>query len=410
MSAVAETSLPRAGHKTSAPTAPAAKSSATTARLLRPEELPGHVTAWRQLAASAVVPNPFYEPWTIWPALEHIAGKDDLRFLLVFGPAEKNGVEPLWGLFPLEILRECLHLPIRTLSFWQHRYCALATPLIDTKRIWEVIDTFWRWFERNPLGCHLLDTNYLFDEGPFHAVWADFAIGRSSLILNEFPRCLQAPSQPLETYVSELMSPNHRRDNRRKERRLAELGSPVYHQLQDVTHVDQWVDDFLRLEASGWKGGPDGGAFARQAGDTAYFREVIREGFVQNRVWLMSLSIDRRVIAMKSVFLAGEGGFSFKIAYDESYSKYSPGMLLELQHLRWLFDHPQIKWSDTCAVPRHPLYVPISNERRMICRTLFSDGSRLGDLYVSTFPLIRWIKRQVRPGEHPAYLQISTKE
>jgi hypothetical protein len=268
----------------------------------------------------------------------------------------------------------------------------LAVPLIEAGHAWEALDAFWRWFEQNPLNCHILDTNYLVAEGPFHDVWADFAIGRSSLVLNEFPRCLQVPSQTLETYVSELM--NRRRDNRGKEGQLAELGAPAYHLLQDVAQVDQWVEDFLRLEASGRKGGTDGGAFARQAGDSAYFREVIRKGFVQNRVWLMSLSIEGRAIAMKCVFLAEDGGFSFKIACDESYSKYSPGMLLELQHLRWLFDHPQMKWSDTCAIPRHAMSVTISNDRRMIRRTLFSDSSRLGDFWVSTLPMLGWLKRR----------------
>jgi CelD/BcsL family acetyltransferase involved in cellulose biosynthesis len=408
MSAATEISVRESSGGTPTPRESAAKASSATARLLEGRELRDHVAAWRKLAASTVAPNPFYEPWMILPAIEHIAAGEDVRFLLMFGPADKSGVEPLWGLFPLEIRRECLRLPIRTLGFWQHRYCSLATPLIDAKRVWEVLDAFWRWFEDNPLGCHVLDTNYLLAEGPLRAVWADFAIGRSSLVLNEFPRCIQVRSESFDTYVSDLLSPNHRRDNRRKERRLAELGSPTFELLRDGSQVDRWVDDFLQLEASGWKGA-DGGAFATQAADAAYFRKVIGDGFLEDRVWLMSLSLDGKPIAMKSVLLADDGGFSFKIAYDESFSKYSPGILLELQHLRWMFDDPRVNWSDTCAIPRHPMYVTISNERRMICRTLFSDGSRKGDLLVSSIPLVRWMKRLVRPGGGPDYLRVSTK-
>src|SRR5258705_9797787 len=95
-------------------------------RILQASELTGVLESWRELSGAALVPNVFYEPWILAPAVEHIGKQENLCFLAVFGPSRRQGGEPLWGFFPLEIQSKCLKLPIKTVSFWQHRYCFLA--------------------------------------------------------------------------------------------------------------------------------------------------------------------------------------------------------------------------------------------------------------------------------------------
>jgi CelD/BcsL family acetyltransferase involved in cellulose biosynthesis len=379
-----------------------------TTRILQASELPGVLEQWSELSGAALVPNPFYEPWIIQPAVEHIANGESLRFLAVFGPSRKTGEEPLWGFFPLEIQPKWLKLPIRTLSFWQHRYCFLATPLVHADHVWEVLDTFWRWFERNPFGCRFLDTRQLLAEGPFQAVWTDFAIGRSSFMVREFPRAFLEPSEPADVYLARTIKKKHYDEFLRLRRRLAEQGCLETRQVESVAELDPWIEDFLRLELSGWKGSPDGGAFAKEAEDTAFFREVTRAGFLQKRVMLLSLVLDGQPIAMKYNILAGDGGFTFKIAFDERYSKYSPGVLLELDNICRVCEDPDIKWLDSCASPRHIMANRIWRERRMIRRTLFSNGSRWSDFVIAALPLLQWAYTLVNPEQTPAY-RVSTK-
>jgi hypothetical protein len=395
--------------KTPQPRAGSSRGKSTTVRLVDAKQLQNYQDVWAELSSTAVVRNPFYEPWMMLPALERLVDKEVLYFLLVFGPVGKHGPQPLWGLFPLEIQPKCLHLPIRTLAFWHHRYSSLATPLIAADHAWDVLESFWKWFQSNPFRCRILDTNYLLAEGRFHAVWADFAIGRCSIMLNEFPRALLEPSGTAESYISNAVSKKHYGHFLRQERQLAALGTLKYHLVTSVSDVDAWVDEFLRLEASGWKG-RDGGAFAKQPENAAFLREITRDGFLRNCLVLSSLHLDGKAIAMIHNLRAGEGAFTFKIAYDEEYGKYSPGLLLQLEYLRRLFHDPLIKWIDSGASPRHPLFCRIWSERRLIGRTLFSDGSRLGDFVISALPLLRWIKNQVRPDSGANYLRISTKE
>ena len=41
--------------------------------------------------------------------------------------------------------------------------------------------------------------------------------------------------------------------------------------------------------------------------------------------------------------------FAFKIAYDEDYSAYSPGKLVEFEFLERLLSDPATCWADSCA-------------------------------------------------------------
>lgn len=399
----------------SAPKAPDIKSRESRApvvrvQLLQATEIGPYEKAWWKLASASVVANAFYEPWMILPAIQQLGSTENLRFLLVFGPANKDGIEPLWGFFPLEIQSRCLHLPIRTLAFWQHRFCFLAVPLIDAGHAREAFDAFWRWFEHNPLGCRILDTNYLVAEGPFHALWSDFIIGRTLHVLSEYPRALQVMEGTFDSYASGVISLKRRNACSRYERRLRELGTLSYRRVEAASEVEVWSSEFLRLEGSGWKGVTGGGAMANRNDDSMFFKEMLRAGFAEGRIWLTSLFLDERPIAMRVSLLTGAEGFIFKIAYDEAYAKYSPGMLLEIDALRRAFESGRVNEIDTCTSPRHSLFNLLANERRLIRRMLLSDRSSLGDFFVSAIPMVRWMKRQFMPDGGPSYFRISTKE
>jgi CelD/BcsL family acetyltransferase involved in cellulose biosynthesis len=374
-------------------------------RVVRRTELAAHVDAWQKLSDAALFPNIAYEPWMALPALQNSPGKDNLYFVLVFDSSGKD----LWAFIPLELQSKCLHLPIRNLALWQHRFCYVTAPLLHAAHARDALDAFWRWFESNPLGVHVLDTNWLLADGSFHALWIDFALGRVSVLLNDFPRALYRAGGSLSEYLSLAVSRKSQNEFQRRERRLAEIGKLEYKVAQTSAEADAWIGDFLRLEASGWKGHAAGGrAFATYQPDAVYFRAVTLDAFRRGRAMLLALTLDGKPIAMRHTVFAGDGAFAFRTAYDEKYAKHSPGTLLELEVMRRMSVHPHALWMDSCAAPRHVLLNRIWRERRMIRRALFSDGSFAGDLLLSGLPLIRWAGKLVRPNKTPGYLQIST--
>lgn len=353
-----------------------------------------YVPAWEKLAASAVEPNVFYEPWMLLPAIEHIRESEKLKVLLIFGPPDRDGVEPLWGFFPVEIQNRCLHLPIKTLAFWQHRYCYLTVPLVQKDWAREVFIAFWRWFEKNPLGCRILDTNYLLADGQFHAEWADAVLSRYILVINEHPRGLQVREKDFDTYVGKQLSRKRYHALRRSQDHLREQGSLVFREIKSIVEVETWIEQFLFLEAQGWKG-QDGGAMAVRPQDAEYFRNIAYTGFAQDRARLLSMELNGNPIAMKLAFTAGTGAHIFKIAYDERYAKYSPGVLLELEDLESWHAGTIIQWVDSGAAARHPMYDMISNDRRVIRRTAISNGLPASDLFVSVIPALRFVRQRL---------------
>src|SRR5262249_17823157 len=64
-----------------------------------------HIAAWEELAAAAIEPNVFYEPWMLMPALRAYGGAGRLFFALVQAPdpARPLGPPPLSGLFPPQL-------------------------------------------------------------------------------------------------------------------------------------------------------------------------------------------------------------------------------------------------------------------------------------------------------------------
>jgi CelD/BcsL family acetyltransferase involved in cellulose biosynthesis len=84
-------------------------------------------------------------------------------------------------------------------------------------------------------------------------------------------------------------------------------------------------DRFVEIEGSGWKRGI--GALAQDAVRLRYFQLLLRDARdIGARMY--SLSIDRAVAASMVVIYAHERFLVCRIAYDETYVQYSPGVLL----------------------------------------------------------------------------------
>jgi hypothetical protein len=71
----------------------------------------------------------------------------------------------------------------------------------------------------------------------------------------------------------------------------------------------------------------------------------------------------------------------FKTAYDESYARFSPGLLLQIENLDML-ERPGLDWMDSCAAENHPMIDNLWTERRDIVRvTVRLAGLRRGLAY-----------------------------
>lgn len=117
---------------------------------------------------------------------------------------------------------------------------------------------------------------------------------------------------------------------------------------------------------------------------------------------MLSLAAGERIVAMKCNFLAQDGAFAFKIAYDEDYARFSPGTLLELENIRELHRRPGLSWMDSCAESDHFMANRLWLERRVIVSLLTTTGNAGGELLVSSMPLLRRVTAGLRAAPQPA--------
>jgi hypothetical protein len=362
-----------------------------------------YVPAWEDLVASAIEPNVFYEPWMLMPAIRAFGAGRPAQFALILAPDPARPLGPplLAGLFPL--IQQKMYqglgrkLPLKSLRLWGHKYCHLCTPLIRAGYGREVIAAFFDWLAAGSHGCSLMEFGFIAGEGAFYNLLTDYINRHAKLnyVTSRFMRALLRPASDIETYMRTAFNGAQRHELRRHERRLSEVGRVEYLSLESGDDVAAWIEEFLRIEAASWKG-MVGRALVCNETDREYFVEVAKEAFRRGQLMMLALHVDGRPIAHKCNFISGPGSFAFKIAFDEEYARYSPGVLLEFENIRRLHAQSKVMWMDSCADPSHPMFDRLLADRRIIQDVVVAAGRPLGDWLVAATPLLRLLKRKLR--------------
>lgn len=322
--------------------------------------------AWDALALLAAEPNPFFESWYLLPALRVHDPEGAGRLLCLWHETE------LVGLAPLARLPSYYGKPVRHWALWMHGNCFLGAPLIARgfeRAYWTALLA---WVDRHAGAALFLHLSQLPLAGPSHNALASLCAdqGRPVGLVHYEDRAMLCAGQSPDDYLDTALNAKKRKELRRQFTRLSELGELRIEHRRDDERLARWTDDFLALEHSGWKGSA-GSALASHQTTTRLFREALSGAATRGRLERLTLWLDDEPLAMLATFLTPPGAFSYKTAFDERYSRFSPGVLLQRANLAMLED-PAIAWTDSCAAADHPMIDHIWRERRSIGR--FSVG------------------------------------
>lgn len=341
---------------------------------------------WAELSARALEPNPFYAPHFALPALEELGCAEPLRCVVIRGRAGA------WrGFFPL--VRQCRyhHLPVSALAAWRTDHVGLCVPLVDAHRPDAVWRAFLDWL-RDDSGSRLLELPLLHSGGPVAQALFDtlHARGTAFVHLASVSRAFLAPASTAEAYVQRAQSGQHRRKVRTKRHRLSALG-PIREVVLDGEEDPRpWARAFLALEHKGWKG-HSGTALACTPTDQGFFLRLVEESHAAGQLQFLALYLGEAPLAMKCNLLSGDGSFAWKVAFDEDYARYSPGLLLEEFNI--VVAHAEGRWQDSCAVPDSRLFRDLWDRRRTLETVVLPGAPPGAELLVSALPLIRWAAR-----------------
>jgi hypothetical protein len=368
--------------------------------LQSPAELLSYRAEWDELARNTVDPNPFYEPWMLLPAAEAFGGGQDLRFLLLHEGEGRS--RRLAGLWPLQCRRGYKGLPVRYLTLWKHPYCFCTTPLLRAESALGSLGAFFDWAARGPWACGLVEFPQSPVEGPWGQLLIEHARRHSRLhyVDSAHNRALfRRRSSPAE-YLALAMSTKRRKEFRRQEKRLRDLGRLEYRVLERADEVPAWTEAFLELGAAGWKG-RHGTALGCRASHREFFAHLTREGYARGQVELLGLFLDGKPLALKCNLRSAATAYAFKIAFAEDYARFSPGLHLELFNVEHLHSRPELEWMDSCADPDHFMIDRLWLDHRAVQTVVYSTGRFPGDLVVSLLPALRWLKRKLVRRQAP---------
>lgn len=350
------------------------------------DRLRAHVEPWRRLAANALEPNVFYEPIPLLQALEHLAGDEPpWQVVLLYEGPKMIGLVPTrrsslrlgMGGFVLELLR------------YRHSY--LHTPLIDSDAGALALEAWVRWCRSSSAAALVLCSGMTAD-GPVRRQLGEVQgrLGARQLELRRYERPLLVPHGDADAYLAQAVRGDRRRELRRQRRLLEAQGRLSFHHVAAGDDPTAWIEGFLALEASGWKG-RNGTALACSPGGERFLRGLILGLHADGQAMLYGLKLDERWIAMTSHFRAagkGAGAFAFKTAYAEELRTFAPGIQLEVEIVRAVHERfAEVGWIDSCTSPDNPLIGMLWRERRAIARDILAVPSFRGKLALAALQL-----------------------
>jgi len=363
-------------------------------------ELESHRAAIDDLAPRSIEENPFYHPWMLFPALEGLGESSRARFLLIFKEDSAGHAANLCGFFPILEGKRHHGIPVSSVALLTHMYCFHAVPLVDRDTGKAVLECFFDYCRLHRM--RIVEFPSVATDSAFHGLLVD-VIHEQSLSTRIEGRFLRGffrvPGSPAE-YLAQAFSGRTRKHFRRQRERLAALGQLEYSALEKSPHPQQWISDFLALEASGWKG-REGTALASLDAHRTFFVAASSEAVRRRQMVGSALRLEGRMIAGRVAFVAGSGSFLFKIAYDETLEALSPGYLLEVETIEAGLPDP-VRWTDCCTAPNNTMYRRLWSDTRTIENIVLSLGSFRGDVALTAIPLLRVIKRRLARRSGPS--------
>jgi CelD/BcsL family acetyltransferase involved in cellulose biosynthesis len=340
---------------------------------------------WRELASRALEPNVFYEPAFALEAAS-VFGRDAGAVLVWSGTSPRK----LFGFFPARVETRRYGVTLPVLVGWTHSYAPLGTPLIEREAAEPVIAAWLAHLAGNSQLPGLLLLPFVAEDGPFAAALG--AILRRAQMptadFNRHSRALLAPRGDRSLYVEWALDAHKYKELRRMGRRLGDMGAMLFTAKTEPLDVVAGVEDFFALEARGWKG-KAGTASARHDNIRRFVSAALTGLAAEGKALINRFYFDGRAIATTITLRSGDAAWFWKIAYDESYGRYSPGVILTAAITEELADDVTIARTDSCATANHPMIDHIWRERLALCDRLIAVGPEAPFGYARRLEMLR---------------------
>lgn len=304
---------------------------------------------WRDLTRRADGANVFMHPALLGAAM---AAYPRRRILVLLAWRQRPGVQPqLAGIWAFSSNRHPQSvLPLRILSAPPIPNTYLATPVVDGDCLDAVLEAFLAYVAADAALPRVVALDAMGADTETMAALARVLAARqgSLRVFGRSRRPRLASERDGKAYLEQAMSSSTRKKLRQHRRRLGEKGRLEQVLATGTAAVCAAFEEFLALEASGWKG-RQGTALLSDPADAQFARAMIAALAAQGHAHIHSLVLDGKPVSMQVVLQAGSTAFTWKTAYDEALHDFSPGTLLFEDYTARLLADRTVESVDSCS-------------------------------------------------------------
>ena len=351
------------------------------------KKLTNMIDEWQELLENSLEINPCYAPaFSLEIFKQQKRGLQSGCITIRCSQTSKEDkTSKLVGLLPISTL---ITAPFGLIGFAQvqtSHFSGSASPLFHNECETEVMEALFGWAQEfnillrfkefrleTPIG--VLFCNHL-EENKF-ANYRSEIMPRPAVILD---------GSNFEKYLVRLKAKT-KQTLRRKKRQLEKLGS---YSFTSDNHLAEspTLEEFIALEDASWKG-QAGTSIAKDIqANQLVLRAIAQPDFPGARI--DAIRLNGRAIAMTLHIGLGHSALFFKSAFDESLSKYSPGLLIHLETLEALLKEKWADHLDSCVGNTRSVS-PIWQETVTSCTILISPKTTKGNVgfIVSKFTFV----------------------
>lgn len=315
--------------------------------LLSSIDNPSMQNSLNQLAANALVPNAFYETSILNAAVKHLT-KGEVQYLFL---SKQQGDEETLKFFMPVTLRRIGISRKKVLQSWTHQYAPLGMPLIDGDNQDETLTAFIECIHgAKHQKATAITIEHLAKESPFiNALYGSHQLSDRLLLAHGIKRAGLSPIDNLDYIKTHFSGKRKQRLNKAKND-LQKLGKISFHTFDDVKTIKQTLEDFLKLESSGWKGKKNT-ALNNSTPDAEFCRETVNEMMSKGQCIIHTMKFKDETIASLIWFESKGSYHPWKVAFNEDYAKYSVGNLLSAHATAEVANTEKFKNLDSLAAP-----------------------------------------------------------
>jgi len=288
------------------------------------------ISQWRSLESNALNPNAYLSPCFVIPAQKYLTEDQGIVIVVVYQAL--NSHIKMIGLAVFQIVLPTIKYPFTYLTTYNSTHSFLGGILLDKFQYINAAKSMFNHLKKINKWSVIQISEFKFDDAVSEINACLLKYGINWFKYKSINRCVLYPKQSGIRYIDKNISYKRLKDINRRRRNLNKIGDVSWCFITKKEITKNTIEDFLKLENSGWKGKCGTSLLSNNASKN-FFIDITANFKKHNNIFFTEIKLNNEVIASTCNFISGNIGFAFKLSWNDDYSQYSIGYLNEIEFI-----------------------------------------------------------------------------